>query len=238
MKAITRKSRENSLGRELMAASIGRHVEIAEPTKAIGHYALNATGPVEEFRARYVLLRDRIQAIKEGGKFYRMLRRASLRKMMAEFAAIPIEEKWSVPVLGNLVTTEGKNDMLDKYLAGSSYTAAWYILLIGSTSYTTGAAVTDTMASHGGWVEDVEYSQAARPTTSWAAAANGSKTLSAACVYSINGDGTTIKGCGLTTVSTKSGTTGVLFSAGLFTGGDKILSNGDTLNVTYTATLT
>jgi len=167
----------------------------------------------------------------------RLLRRASLRKLLKEFAAIPLEPKWAES-FDNLVTTVGKNNMLDQYLAGSSYTAAWYIGLIGATSYTTGAAVGDTSASHAGWVEDVEYSQTARPTTSWSAAANGSKTLSAACVYSINGDGTTIKGCFLINISTKSGTTGTMFSAGLFTGGDKILANGDTLNVTYTATLT
>jgi len=128
--------------------------------------------------------------------------------------------------------------MLDKHLAGSAYTAAWYVGLISSTSYTTGAAVTDTAASHGGWIEDVEYSQAARPTAAWSAAAAGSKALSSAAVFSINGDGTTIKGCGLWSLSTKSGTTGILFSAGLFTGGDKVLANGDTLNVSYTATLT
>jgi len=237
MKSIIKKSKEGSLGRELMGASIGRNVEDIEQTKALGKYEVTCTGPVEEHRARYVLLRDRIQAIKRGGKFYQMLRRASLRKMLKEFAAIPTEPKW-VEVFDNLVTTVGKNDMLDKYLAGSSYTAAWYIGLIGATSYTTGAAVTDTMASHGGWVEDVEYSQTVRPTTSWSAAAAGSKALSAACVYSINGDGTTIKGCALTSVSTKGGTTGILFSAGLFTGGDKVLANGDTLNVSYTATLT
>ena len=136
----------------------------------------------------------------------------------------------------NLVTTVGKNDALDKYLAGSGYTAAWYIGLISSTSYTTGPAVGDTSATHGGWAEDSAYSQGARPTAAFSAAAAGSKALSSALTFSINGT-TTIKGCFLISNSTKGGTTGILYSAGLFSGGDKAVSNGDTLNVSYTASL-
>jgi hypothetical protein len=142
--------------------------------------------------------------------------------------------KWKDDI-ENLVTTGGKNDALDKYLAGSAYTAAWYLGLINNTSYTAVAAG-DTMASHAGWTEDQNYSQAARPTTAWNAASGGSKALSAALTFSMNAS-TTIKGCFLTSVSTKGGTTGVLYSAGLFTGGDKIVANGDTLNVSYTASL-
>jgi len=228
---------ERSQGASIQGASIGRNTQAIEESKAIGRYGVECVGPVEAYRQSYILLRDRILSFRQMGKVRKFLQRANIARTLSEFAAIPLEVKWT-EVFDNLVTTAGKNDMLDKYLAGSSYTAAWYIGLIGSTSYTTGAAVTDTMASHGGWAEDVEYSQAARVTTAWSAAAAGSKALSAACVYSINGDGTTIKGCFLNSVSTKSGTTGTLFSAGLFTGGDKILANGDTLNVSYTATLT
>ena len=228
---------ERSQGSSIQGASIGRNTKTLEESKAIGRYGVECIGPVEEFRARYVLLRDRISSFKQMGKMRKFLQKVNISRTLSEFASIPMEVKWT-EAFDNLVTTAGKNDMLDKYLAGSSYTAAWYIGLISSTSYTTGAAVTDTMASHGGWAEDVEYSQAARVTTAWSAAAAGSKALSAACVYSINGDGTTIKGCFLNSVSTKSGTTGTLFSAGLFTGGDKVLANGDTLNVSYTATLT
>ena len=228
---------EQSQGASTQGASIGRNTQAVEESKAIGRYGVECVGPVEEFRARYVLLRDRILFFKQMGKVRRFLQRANIARTLSEFATIPTEQKWA-EAFDNLVTTAGKNDMLDKYLAGSTYTAAWYVLLIGSTSYTTGAAVTDTMASHGGWAEDVEYSQSARVTTAWSAAAAGSKALSAACVFSINGDGTTIKGCFLNSVATKSGTTGTLFSAGLFTGGDKVLANGDTLNVSYTATLT
>lgn len=136
----------------------------------------------------------------------------------------------------NLVTTVGKNDALDKYLSGSAYTAAWYLGLISATGYGAGPAVGDTGASHAGWTEDQGYSQASRPTAAWSAASAGSKSLSSAAVYSINAN-TTIKGCFLISNATKGGTTGVLYSAGLFTAGDKVVQTGDTLNVSYTASL-
>ena len=60
--------------------------------------------------------------------------------------------KWE-DTISNLVTTVGKNLALDTFLAGSAYTANVFLGLISSVSYTTGAAVGDTMASHGGWFE-------------------------------------------------------------------------------------
>lgn len=142
--------------------------------------------------------------------------------------------KWKDDIK-NLVTTQGKNDALDKYLAGSAYTAAWYLGLISSTSYSAISAA-DVPSSHAGWTEDQNYSQGARPTTAWSSASSGSKSLSSALSFSINGT-TTIKGCFLISVATKGGTTGILYSAGLFSGGDKAVASGDTLNVSYTAGL-
>lgn len=139
--------------------------------------------------------------------------------------------KWR-ETIDNLVVTVGKNDLLDKYLAGSAYTAAWYVGLIGSTGYTTGAAAGDTMSSHGGWAEDQNYTQGTRPAASWAAASGGSKALASAAAFSINAT-TTIKGCFMASNSTKGGTTGILLSAGLFSDGDKAVGNGYTLNVSY-----
>ena len=48
---------------------------------------------------------------------------------------------------------------------------------------------------------------------------------------------TTIKGCFLVSNSTKGGTTGTLYSAGLFTGGDQPVVSGNTLTVSYTASV-
>lgn len=135
----------------------------------------------------------------------------------------------------NLVTTAGKNDALDKYLAGSTYTAAWYLGLISSAGYSAVDA-TDTMSSHAGWTEFTGYSQANRPAASFSAASSGSKSTSSASSFSINANGT-VKGPFLVSNNAKSGTTGVLYSAGLFSGGDRAVQSGDTLNVSYTANL-
>lgn len=142
--------------------------------------------------------------------------------------------KWSDSIK-NLVVTVGKNFMLDTNFSGSAYTAAWYVGLVdGSTSPTYNAA--DTMASHAGWSEFVSYSETTRPAPTWGAASSGSKATTPTA-FNISGAGT-VAGAFMVTNSTKSGTTGTLYSAGNFTGGSRVVASGDTLNVTYTATLT
>jgi hypothetical protein len=140
----------------------------------------------------------------------------------------------------NLVTTVGKNYLLDQGLAGSAYTAAWYLGLISSVSYTAVAAG-DTMSSHSGWTEAgptnaPNYSEGARRTAAWASASSGSKALSAALDFTFSGSGT-VKGCFMTTVATKDGTTGTLLSAGLFSGGDQPVVASNVLSVSYSLAL-
>lgn len=142
--------------------------------------------------------------------------------------------KWSESIK-NLVVTVGKNFMLDTTFAGSTYSAAWYLGLVNGASSPTYAAG-DTMSSHAGWSEFTSYSNSTRPAPSWSAASAGSKATTATS-FNINGSGT-VAGAFMTTDSTISGTTGTLYSAGNFSGGNRTVASGDTLNVTYTATLT
>lgn len=142
--------------------------------------------------------------------------------------------KWSEG-FKNLVVTVGKNFMLDETFAGTTYTAAWYLGLVDGTSSPTYNAA-DTMSSHAGWTEFTSYSESTRPQPTWSAASAGSKATTATS-FSISGSGT-VAGAFMTTGSAKSGTAGTLYSAGNFSGGSRTVASGDTLNVTYTATLT
>jgi hypothetical protein len=199
-------------------------------------YDYQCVGPREVDRPRYVALRDRIRQL---SACVDETSRNLLRTLSAEFDAIPLEPKWAAS-FWNTVCTGGKNDLLDKYFAGSSYTATWYLMLISSVSYSVIAAA-DTMASHAGWTEAgptnaPNYSQSTRVALTFSAASAGSKATSAASAYSITATGT-VKGGAVTSVNTKDGTTGILYSAGLFSGGDRAVINGDTLNCSLTVSV-
>lgn len=137
-------------------------------------------------------------------------------------------EKWR-DVIHNLVTTVGKNDILDKYLLGSSYTQTFRMGLAGAGTKAAG----DTQASHAGWSELTDYT-GNRKSVTMGSASSGSS-VSPAQSFAITGT-MTVAGCFTNNggSATKSDTTGVLFSAGDFSGGNKSVANGDTLNVTYT----
>lgn len=134
----------------------------------------------------------------------------------------------------NLVTTEGKTDVLTKYFKGSSYTAAWYVGLTGASPT---FAAADVMNSHSGWTEVVAYSESVRQTLTLGTPSSGSVDNSASkATFTINADGTAIGGGFITSNSTKSGTTGTLYGGAAFSGGNKTLGNTDTLTVTVTLT--
>ena len=137
----------------------------------------------------------------------------------------------------NLVTTVGKNFTLDTAL-GNTAGGAVVMGLKGTGT----AAVTDTQASHAGWLEvglaNAPTYSGNRPTPSFSAASAGSKTTLSAVSFSITSTGT-VAGCFINIggSATKDNTTGTLFSAGDFSS-SKAVVNGDTIAVTYTATLT
>lgn len=232
-----------------------------ELLQAVGTYRFQCFAPVEHLRNEFIGLRDELVALGRQPEIDFAMsvmlapageRRLNLvpdhlssreRDLMKSLVAIPQLGQWQ-DVIRNLVVTQGRNDMLDKYLAGSTYTAAWYLGLISSVGYSAIAAGDTAAQINGsnGWDEAgasvaPTYSQANRPTPSWAAASSGSKATASSVVFSMTGAGT-VKGGFLVSSNTKDGTSGVLFSAGLFTGGDKVVGNGDTLNATYTLSLT
>jgi len=143
------------------------------------------------------------------------------------------EKKWE-DTFHNLVVNEGLQDLNSKYFKASGYTAAWYLGLVtgpgSGTTYNAG----DTLTSHAGWTEDTNYSGNRKAVTFGTATTADPSVIdnsASPAVFSINNT-TTVAGAFLATVA--SGTSGVLFSVGDFTGGDKLVANGDTLNVTYT----
>ena len=156
--------------------------------------------------------------------------------------------KWE-DTIDNVVTDVGANQLLDSAF-GSGPVAGPFLGLISSIGYTGTPVVGDTMGSHGTWNEagnGVNYpnwstpASNARGTVSFASASGRAKALTAAISFIIATNGGTVKGCfivfGTGAVATNNSTAGVLYSAGLFTGGDKIVAIADTLQVSYSTSV-
>jgi len=140
----------------------------------------------------------------------------------------------------NLVVNQGLQYMCGTALTSVAQITTWYIGLYGAGASNTPAAG-DTMASHIGWTEVTPYSNANRPTCTFATAttANPSVATNSASVAVFNINATsTVGGAFLVSNNTKGGSTGTLFSAADFSApGDRSVVSGDTLNVTYTMSL-
>jgi hypothetical protein len=151
----------------------------------------------------------------------------------------------------NLVNAVGKELMLDTLMStsGTYTTVGPFLGLISGAAPTFAAA--DTMTSHGGWTEFINYTvggSAVRGTAVFTSAtstgttpANVTTKAAAAITYTITGAGGTVGGCFLVTgtgaVSTQNSTAGTLYSAGAFATA-KVTTAGDTVSVTYSTTAT
>jgi hypothetical protein len=133
--------------------------------------------------------------------------------------------KWS-DTFHNTVVTEGKNSVLDIYFDAATQITTWYLGLKGTGTVDAG----DTLASHAGWSEITDYT-GNRAAITFGEPSAGSLAASSAVSFAITGTAT-VAGAFVASVAT--GTSGVLFSAGNFTEGNRSVINGDTLNVTPT----
>ena len=153
----------------------------------------------------------------------------------------------------NLVMAVGKQALFDYYFgatgtAGGTASGANYLGLCGGTATYTAA---DTMSSHT-WSEvglaNAPTYTGNRQSISWTAASSTGTTptnvttkTGGAITFAMTSSGT-VNGCfingGASASATKDTTTGILYSAGNFTGGSKTVANGDSLAVTYSTTAT
>lgn len=135
----------------------------------------------------------------------------------------------------NLVVNQGLQYLNTQVFKGINYTATWYMGLVTGPGAGNTYAAGDTMASHAGWTESVAYSQTNRPVLSFGTATTADPSVmntATAALFTMSGT-TTIAGAFITNENTKNGTTGVLFSVGNFTVGDRPVVSGDTINVSY-----
>lgn len=138
----------------------------------------------------------------------------------------------------NLVVNEGLKFLNDSVFTGVEYTADWYLGLITGPGAGNTFAAGDTLASHAGWTEFVNYAGDRGAITFGAASlADPSVASNSAPVqFNVTAAGGVVAGAFMTNAET--GTAGVLFSASNFAApGDRTVVSGDTLNVTYTFSL-
>jgi hypothetical protein len=132
----------------------------------------------------------------------------------------------------NLVTSWGRDLLLDALFVSGHALPVWYVGLVKADGFTAYSA-TDTSASHAGWVESPDYGQPTRPVCTFGTPAGGSVSNALAkAVFTMNAI-TQIRGAFLIDNSVIEGVTGVLYGVGDFSVVRNVIM-GDTINVTVT----
>jgi len=110
------------------------------------------------------------------------------KRIERELIGLPRERAW-IDESENIVTTQGRNSVLDVYLRAQTQITSWFLGLISSVSYTAVAA-TDTAAGingANGWREagaaNAPTYSGVRKTLSFSAASGGSITTSSAASF-------------------------------------------------------
>lgn len=140
----------------------------------------------------------------------------------------------------NRVVNVGLQSMVNVYLDASTQITTWYIGLIEGPGAGVTVAAGDTLATHGGWTE---LTAGTAYTGNRKTATFGTATLADPSVINNSASPADFAMLGSYTVGgallcdASTGTSGLLFSASTFTGGDATVTNGDTIRVTYTFSL-
>lgn len=138
----------------------------------------------------------------------------------------------------NVVTNQGKSGMMNTYLGLSpGIAAAWFMSLITAGSATAASTYAVPVVT-----EITSSIVATRPTVTWSAA-SGSSIQATTTAFTVIGTATITGNLLVTatangsTIGNTAGSGGIMFSSSTFTGGSKNVSNGDTLNVSYSLTI-
>ena len=245
---MIRSNAESARARARMNAVFAHGAQMVEQALATGFYVADFWMPPPHRVDEVSDLRQRLAAL-SATSLLRRLHGDEIDAIRARLDQIPRELVWH-DVVHNLITTEGGNALLTHALKGSAYTAAQTMGLIEDTGYTA-VAITNTAANitavgggspANGWNEAPVGTCATRGTPSFGTAASKQLATSSAVAFSTLATDT-IKGVFLMARSTAAvaptttvgNTSGALYSAGLFSGGDQAVTASGTLNVTYTA---
>lgn len=150
---------------------------------------------------------------------------------------LTVQPLFCLPDQRNGITDEGIHYVLevafrDGDAPDPAQIAAWFAGLINDASFT-GVAAGDTMASHAGWIEThTTYDEATRVADAFTAAA--ARAITSSFAFTMN-DSVTVRGIFITSVNTKGGTTGTLFSTALFASPPTLVA-GNVLTANYSLT--
>lgn len=144
--------------------------------------------------------------------------------------------RWALELPNVVFDVGGRNDLLNVMFNAATQSTAWYISLVDNGSFTGYVQATDTMASHGGWIENSNYNAATRVVwTPSGAAAIGSIDNSPGGTFNFTTT-ETIRGAFLVDQNTKGGTTGFLYGAVDF-GAPRSVFSGDSMRVMIALTV-